>query len=302
MDNVIKNIILAPMNVLYGFNPKMTMEIMFFLKQGRKLDLKNPRTYNEKLQWIKLNDKNPLMPKCCDKYAVREYVESRGCGSILNNLIWQGFNPEEIPFDILPQKCVIKVTYGSTYNIICEDTKKLDREEVIKKCKRWLKADILPCYGEWYYGIEKPRIIIEDYIESADDKQLRDYKVFCFNGEPRIVRVDTDRFENHKDSIFDCEWNLIENEHMGHGCAERLIEKPCCLEQLLKYAQVLSSPFLHARVDFYIIQERIVFGEITFCNGSGFDRFSSYEFDLQMGDWLDLSGGKNSENTCSRSE
>ena len=93
--------------------------MLFRLKLGYKLDLENPKTYNEKLQWIKLYDKNPLMPKCCDKYTVREYVEQKGCGEILNNLIWEGFNPEDIPFDKLPKKCVIKVTHGSTFNIIC---------------------------------------------------------------------------------------------------------------------------------------------------------------------------------------
>ena len=156
MDNIKKNIILTPFNILYKISPKLDLKILFRLKLGYKLNLKNPRTYNEKLQWIKLYDKNPLMPKCCDKYAVREYIEEKGYGSILNNLIWEGFNPEDIPFDDLPDKFVLKVTHGSTFNIICQDKSKLDREDVIKNCKKWLKAKFLPCYGEWFYGIEKP--------------------------------------------------------------------------------------------------------------------------------------------------
>ena len=288
MNNIIKNVILSPFNLLYKVSPKLDLELLFLIKQHYRLNLKSPKTYNEKLQWIKLYDKNPLMPKCCDKYAVREYVQEQGCGEILNELYWQGFNPEEIPFDNLPQKFVIKVTHGSTFNIICTNKDELDKEEAIRKCKKWLNAKFLPCYGEWFYGIEKPRVIVEKFIESSDDEQLRDYKVFCFNGEPKIIRVDTDRFTNHKDRIYDKEWRLLENAHMGHGFGNKDIKKPECLEEMLDYARKLSKPFYHARVDFYIVDGKTIFGEVTFTNGAGFDGFCSYEFDLKMGDWLAL--------------
>ena len=153
MDNLKKNVILTPFNILYKFSPKLTLEILFRLKLGYPLNLDDPQTYNAKLQWIKLYDHNPLMPKCCDKYAVREYIESKGYGNLLNKLICQGFDPAQIPFDELPDRFVIKVTHGSTFNIICTDKSKLDREDVIKKCRKWLKAKFLPCYGEWSYGI-----------------------------------------------------------------------------------------------------------------------------------------------------
>lgn len=215
MNNITKNIILAPFNILYRISPELDLEILFFLKQNYKLNLKNPKTYNEKLQWIKLYDHNPLMPKCCDKYMVRQFVENKGCGHILNELYWQGFDPAEIPFDDLPSKFVIKVTHGSTFNIICTDKDSLDREQVIDKCKKWLKAKFLPCYGEWFYGIEKPRVIVEKFIESSDDEQLRDYKVFCFNGEPQVIRVDTDRFTKHKMDFFYTDWRMITGAAMG---------------------------------------------------------------------------------------
>lgn len=288
MDNLVKNVILTPFNVLYKISPELDLKTLFFLKQHYHLNLINPKTYNEKLQWIKLYDKNPLMPKCCDKYIVREYVEKFGGGQILNELYWHGINPDEIPYDTLPDKFVIKVTHGSTFNIIVTDKKKLDKDDVCNKLKRWLKAKFIPCYGEWFYGIEKPRIIVEKFIESADDKQLRDYKVFCFNGEPRLIRVDTDRFTNHKDRIYDKNWNLQKNAHMGHGFGNKDIEKPKCLDEMINYARRLSKPFNHARIDFYVVNEKLIFGEITFTNGAGFDRFSSYEFDLKMGEWLSL--------------
>ncbi len=288
MNNLIKNIILFPFNFLYKISPAADLKVLFLLKQHYKLDLNNPKTYNEKLQWIKLYDRNPLMPKCCDKYAVREYVKQQGCGEILNHLIWQGDDPEDIPFAELPAKYVIKVTHGSTFNIIQNGQLQITHKEIVKTCKKWLKAKFLTCYGEWFYGIEKPRVIIEDFIESADDTQLRDYKVFCFNGVPLMIRIDTDRFTDHKMDFFDCRWNRMENAGMGYKNSGRVFKKPECLERVLEYAAKLSAPFHHARVDFYIVKDRIYFGEITFTNGAGFDRFSTYDFDLMMGNWLRL--------------
>lgn len=289
MNNLVKNAVLFPFNILYKFSPEINLLILFYLKHHYRLDLKNPKTYNEKLQWIKLYDHNPLMPKCCDKYTVRDFVKKQGCGEILNELYWEGFNPNEIPFESLPEKFVIKVTHGSTFNIICKDKSELDKEKAIDDCKKWLNSKFLPCYGEWFYGKEKPRVIVEKFIESTDDDQLRDYKVFCFNGEPKLIRIDTDRFTQHKMDFFDPKWNRVEDAGMGFPISGRTFEKPECLSDLLEYAKKLSALFKHARVDFYIVNNKPIFGEITFTNGAGFDRFSSYEFDLMMGEWMNLS-------------
>lgn len=288
MNNITKNIILFPFNILYHISPSLDLRILFFLKQKYKLNLKNPKTFNEKLQWIKLYDHNPLMPKCCDKYTVREFVKAQGCEQILNTLLWEGDRAEDIPYASLPEKFVIKVTHGSTFNIICTDKNKLDRGQVVANCNRWLKAKFLPCYGEWFYGIEKPRIIVESYIESDDGEQLKDYKVFCFNGVPKYIRVDSDRFTDHKMDVYDCIWNYIPNVNMGLHCSGNNFEKPECLTELLEYAAKLSVPFLHVRVDFYVVGNKCYFGEMTFTNGSGFDRFETHDFDLEMGNHLKL--------------
>ncbi len=288
MDTIKKNIILFPLNILFKIFPKTELKLLFRIKQGYRLNFKNPKTYNEKLQWIKIYDKNPLMPKCVDKYKVREYVKERKCSEILNELIWEGFNPKDIPFEKLPNEFVIKVTHGSTFNVICKDKSKLDIEQTINKLSKWLNTKFIPCYGEWFYGVEKPRIIIEKYIKSEDDNQLKDYKVFCFNGKPKYIRVDSDRFKNLKSDLYDENWNYIKEEHMGHEAAGNIFEKPKCLPQLLKYASKLSEPFIHARVDFYIVKEKIYFGEITFTNGAGFDKFNATNFDLKMGNLIDL--------------
>ena len=287
MDTVKKRIILTPLNILYKISPKQELKLLFRIKQGYKLNLNNPKTFNEKLQWIKLYDKNPLMPKCVDKYTVREYVKDKGCSSILNELLWEGFNPEDIPFDTLPDKFVIKVTHGSTFNIICTDKNSLDREDAIKKCKKWLKEKFIPCYGEWFYGIEKPRIIVEKYIESENG--LKDYKIFCFNGEPKYIGVYSDREKGKtKQEMYDINWNLI-NEHTNDfEMPNELTKKPELLDDVLNYSRILSKDFKHARVDFFIENNQIYFGEITFTSSAGFGKFISRKFAEEMGNFLNL--------------
>lgn len=288
MNNLAKNIILFPFNRLYRISPKACLKILFRIKQGYKLDLKNPTTYNEKLQWIKLYDKNPLMPICCDKYAVRSYVESKGCGEILNELYWEGFDPEDIPFGELPEKFVVKVTHGSTFNIICTDKDTLDRNQVVEKCKKWLKAKFLPCYGEWFYGVEKPRVIVEKYLDDHTGR-LRDYKVYCFNGLPKYIGVDTGNANgDHFKDIYDVNWHILKGYEMAYPNSGKAIEKPKVLNELLKYAHILSEDFLHARIDFYIVEDHIIFGEITFTNSAGFGRVEPKEFALDMGNSIKL--------------
>lgn len=288
MDTLRKRLVLTPFNILYKINPKLELKLLFRLKQGYKLNLKNPKTFNEKIQWIKLNDKNPLMTKCVDKYTVREYVESKNCKKILNELLWEGFDPEEIPYTELPDKFVIKVTHGSTFNIICTDKSKIDKEEVKRKLNKWLKEKFIPCYGEWFYGVEKPRIIIEKYIESK--KGLKDYKVFCFNGEPKYIAVYSDRQENEKpcQEIYDLNWNLIKEHTNNYKLPKRYTKKPENLDEIIKYSKKLSKDFRHARIDFFNPDNNLIFGEITFTSSAGFGKFSSKEFAEEMGSYLEL--------------
>lgn len=289
MDTLKKRMILTPFNILYKISPKLELKLLFKLKQGYKLNLKNPTTFNEKIQWIKLYDKNPLMPKCVDKFTVRNYVESKGCGAILNELLWEGFIPEQIPFEKLPNKFVIKVTHGSTFNVICNDKSKLDIEDTIRKLNKWLKEKFLPCYGEWFYGVEKPRIVVEKFIES--DVGLKDYKVFCFNGEPKFIAVYSDRYENNGkpcQEIYDLNWNLTDNHTNNYILPAKLTEKPNNLDAIIQYSKILSSDFKHARVDFFNPNNNLIFGEITFTSSAGFGKFSSRKFEEEMGSYLKL--------------
>lgn len=284
MNNYIKSVILWPMNVFYSICPKKEIELMFRLKQGRKLDLKNPKTYNEKLQWIKLYYKDSRMGKCSDKYAVREYVESMGCEHILNDLLWSGFNPEEIPFDDLPDKFVIKTTHGSGFNIICKDKASLDREDAIKKLKKWLKIKYIKCYGEHWYGDEKPRVVIEKFLENENGTGLFDYKFFCFDGEPKYVYVDTWKDGQHHINMYDIDFKLREDVSLGYPRDYSDVKPPENYKELIETAKKLASDFPHVRVDLYSVDgKKIVFGEMTFSKGAGFDKIRPHEFDLEMG-------------------
>lgn len=282
MTPITKSIILAPLNLLYIISPKTTLKLLFWIKQGYKLNLNNPKTYSEKIQWIKLYYKEPIITKLVDKYTVREYVNNK-CPGILNEIIWEGFDPKDIPWNKLPEKCVIKVTHGSGLNIICENINLLDRRKTEKTLNRWLNYKFIRCYGEWFYGIEKPRIIIERFIESSGG--LNDYKVFCFNGEPKYIGVYSGRQTNSKpyEEIFNIKWELQNGFTGNFEHPNTITKKPNNYEKLLEYAKKLSSQFPHVRVDFYIVKNKIYFGEMTFTSGAGFDKYKPYEFDLEMG-------------------
>jgi hypothetical protein len=294
MDNLTKNIILTPMNLLYKLSPELCTKLMFRLKTGNKLNLNNPITYNEKLQWLKLYDRNELIPGCADKFTSREYVKACGCGDILNDLIWEGFKAEEIPFSKLPERFVIKVTHGSTFNIICKNKKELNIPATIALLKKWLKADFLPCYGEWFYGVEKPRIIVEKYLENISGEPLFDFKFFCFHGIPKFMYVDTWKNGMHSINAYDTEFNLIPGVKLGYdNDLETPIKKPEKFQKMLEYSKKLSKPFIHVRVDFYNVNGKIVFGEFTFTKSAGFANITPNSFNVKMGNWIKLPNKQN---------
>lgn len=293
MNEVTKGIVLMPFNVLYKISPALELKTLFLLKTKTKLNLDNPKSFNEKLNWLKLYDNekaNKLKPYLCDKYEVREYIKEKlGSDEVLNTLYWEGYNPEDIPFDELPEQFVIKVTHGSTFNIIVKNKSELDVESAIITLNIWLKAKFIPCYGEWWYGKVKPRVIVEKYLENKDKGELVDYKVFCFNGKPKLIDVHTGRFGKHCRNVYDLEWNFLENVYFKYPHSEQ-IEKPKMLELLIDYAKKLSEDFTHVRVDFFIVDDKLYFSELTFANGAGFDPIEPRSFDLQMGEWIELPG------------
>lgn len=284
MNYCLKSLVLLPMNILYAISPKTELKLMFLLKQHYRLNLDNPKTYNEKINWQKLYYHNELFSICSDKYHVRSFVTKRGCGYILNDLLWSGFDPKDVPYDSLPNQFVIKVTHGSGFNIICTDKSELNKEEINNKLKKWLKTKYLKCYGENWYGVKKPRIIIEKYLEDPDKHGLFDYKFFCFNGRPKYVYVDTWKDGNHHINMYNADFTLRKEVSLGYSTDfTSVINKPSNYEEMLDVAKKLSAGFPHVRIDLYSLKGETVFGEMTFSKGAGFDRILPYEFDLEMG-------------------
>ena len=255
-----------------------------------EVNLDNPQTFNEKIQWLKLYNHDPLITKCADKYLAREYIKEKVGEEYLIPLLGVWDRVEDIDFDSLPNQFVLKVNWGWGQNIIVQDKAKLNIEEVKNKLNNWLE----PFSNHYYYSFEwsykniKPKIICEKYIEQLDG-QVYDYKIFCFNGDPRYIQVDLDRFTDHKRCIYDHHWNKQEfKSHVSYGFYSGNIKKPKKLELILDLSKKISSNFYHVRVDWYIIKEKLYFGELTFYHGNGVEQFSIPEWDYKWGQLLEL--------------
>ncbi|HHX81325.1 MAG TPA: hypothetical protein GX692_09735 [Acholeplasmataceae bacterium] len=271
--------------VLY---PEATISFEYKRRIGYKPDLKNPKTYNEKLQWLKLYWYDPKATICADKYLIREYVESKGLKHILNELYGVYDNVEQIDFQKLPEKFVMKVTHGCGQNLICKDKSKINWKKEKRKFKIWLRTNHYYNSLEWVYKDIKPRIIVEKLIETQDNKPPKDYKFFCFNGEPKYIFVASDRGENTtKFDFYDLEWNhlAVKNHYPNSNEA---IPKPLKLQDMIEHSKVLSKGFPHVRVDFYMEKEKVIFGELTFFHFSGSEPFEPIDFDYKMGEYLEL--------------
>ena len=260
----------------------------FMKRLGREVNLENPTKFNDKLQWLKLNWYDPIATKCADKYEVREIVKERIGEEYLNELIAVYESVDKIDISKLPNQFVLKGTHGSGFNIICKNKFNMNWEEEFKKMRRWLGTNYYLQSREWVYKDQKPRIICEKYLSGEDGNPPNDYKVFCFNGQPRIIEVDFDRFKNHRRNFYDVNWNFIDGEIKYPNDATVDIKRPEKLTEMLNLSRALSTDFPHVRVDFYYLNNQIVFGELTFFHQSGMGEISPEEFEVAMGDWLEL--------------
>lgn len=294
MNKTIKNILLSPFNILYKINPVLEQKIMYRIKCRERLNLDNPITYNQKLNWLKINDRNELIPICADKYTARKYISDCGFEQYLPKLIWHGDNPENIPFDSLPEKCVIKVTSGSGNNILYDKKKNPNRQEIVVKLKSWLKEKYLMAYGEWHYSLIKPTVIIEEFLSDGEHIVPYDFKLFCFNGLPdenRVgcIAVDSGRYIDHCRNIYNKDFKFLPKVSFGFKRDRKaIVSRPKCYDEMCKVASILSKPFYHTRIDFYIIEDRFYIGEITFYNGAGYDMITPSKYNELMGSWIKL--------------
>ena len=265
------------------------IKIQFKYALEYELNLENPQTFNEKMQWLKLYYHDPIMTISSDKYLAREYIKETVGEEYLVPLIGVWDRVEDIDFDKLPNQFVLKVNWGSGQNIIVKDKTQLDIEEAKNKLRDWMHPTSNHYYYsyEWCYKNIKPKIICEKYIEQSDGNLL-DYKIFCFNGKPQYIQVHVNRFTDHSCCTYDTNWN---NQHFNPGI-EKLyeydIEKPNNLDIMLKYAALFSSKFIFLRIDFYYINNKTYIGELTIYPGSGLEKFSNYNVDVLLGSILEL--------------
>lgn len=264
-------------------------KLYFKIVLGKKLNLEDPKTFNEKIQWCKLNffPKNKTVIQCADKYAVRDYIRAKGYENTLTPLLGVWDKAEDIDWNSLPNKFVLKCNHGCAYNIICEDKDSFDKKTAIKQLNEWLDEDFGAFNIELHYSkIKHHRIIAEEFLGSC----ITDYKFFCFNGEPKFIYVSNDLIHDRQAQIGffyldGSKMPLTRDDYTDIAS----VDLPRFFDEMLDMAKKLSEDFPFVRVDFFLANERYYFAELTFTPGAGMMPFNPEKFDLEWGRMLDIS-------------
>jgi hypothetical protein len=269
---------------------RIYLQILYYCETGEKLNLDKPETFNEKLQWIKLYDRKAEYVAYADKYVVCEYIAQTIGEGYLIPLIGVYENVEEILWDELPDKFVLKCTHGSGCNIICTDKSDIDIRNAQNKLNKWMKYNYYYPAREWCYRDIKPRIICEKYLVDESGTELKDYKFMCFNGEPKIIQVISERKRgSYLINHFDLEWNEINIPRKSIKRNPKTPMKPKNLNKMIEISKILSKDIPFVRIDLYETERGIYFGVITFFPVSGFMDFEKEEDDYLLGSWIKLS-------------
>ncbi|MFD3155946.1 ATP-grasp fold amidoligase family protein [Haloimpatiens sp. FM7330] len=265
---------------------KQMVKLQYKIATGRKLNLKKPKRFTEKLQWYKLYYRDPLMTQCADKYSVREYIKSKGYEDILIPLYGVYDKSDDIDFNKLPNKFVLKTTNGSHTNILCEDKSKLDIEDTRQKLNYYLKIWNSKLGREWAYYNIKPRIICEKLLDKDENDDLIDYKFYCFNGEPFCLNIIEGRNSKNKMklAIYNTKFEKLPYTDISFKESQTNAVKPNNFNKMVEIARDLSKDFPHVRVDLYNVNGHIFFGELTFYEASGYECFKPDKFDFILGE------------------
>ena len=269
---------------------KRFIEKMFKVTMKYPLNLENPKTFNEKLQWLKLYNRNPLYTKLVDKYKVRDYISEKIGEEYLIPLIGVWDDPDDIDFDSLPNQFVLKCNHNSGLGMyICKDKKNIDVQKVKKELRKGLKQDYYLTGREWPYKNVPRKIIAEKYITDETGTNLRDYKFYCFDGKAKVVGIYQDRNTDKETTgdFFDMDFNWLDFT-FNMPNAKVKPSKPNHFEKMKEIAEILSEGIPHVRVDLYLNNDKIYFGELTFFDGSGFDKIEPIEWDIKLGGWINL--------------
>lgn len=264
---------------------RLTMKV----ELGESVNLKEPRTFNEKIQWLKLYDQRPIKTKLADKYEVREWVRDTIGEEYLIPLLGVWDNFEQIDFNQLPDKFVLKATHGCGCNIVVDDKSTLDLHKAKVKFEKWYRTNYAYNTGELHYEKIKPRIIAEQYLEN-EGGDLYDYKVFCFNGKVKYIMYLCDRKNGLKMAFYNSNWEKQPFTY-SYPQMEEDVEKPSCLKELIEISEKMAKEFEIVRVDFYILNDgRIKFGEVTLASAGGYCKWLPQEYNSILGEMIDLNG------------
>ena len=290
-DKDYRTVRLAKAGFYNRLDDRAYIEKIYRAKMGKPLNLENPQLFNEKLQWLKLYDRNPLYTQLVDKYRVREYIAEKIGEEYLIPLLGVWDDPDEIDFDTLPDQFVLKCNHNSgTGMCICRDKSKLDYDKVRKDLKKGLKENFYLRHREWPYKNVKPCVVAEAYIAEENSDVLTDYKFFCFHGIAKIMYISRDYSDSPRTDFFDMDFAhlpiKVKDPH-----AEMPPKKPECFDEMKHIAEILSKNIPHLRVDLYCVQGRIYVGELTFYHAGGFVNITPDEWNLRMGSWINISEG-----------
>lgn len=279
--------ILSSRGLLNWMPDEPYLKLLFKYSMGYPLNLAHPKTFNEKLQWLKLHDRKPLYTKLVDKYEVKAYVaEKIGAEYVIPTIAGPWDSVDEIDFDALPDQFVLKCTHDSGGVVICRDKAAFDRKAAKAKLAKSLSRNFYWAYREWPYKDVKPRVFAERYLGNGEHS-LNDYKVMCFHGEAKLIQVHMGRFEYHTQDFYDTGWNLLDI-YQGMPLSGIVLEKPDFHDEMLHLSEQLAESFLHLRVDWLYADGQLYFGELTFYDGSGLMAFDPISYDELLGSWLCL--------------
>ncbi|MBQ6885871.1 MAG: carboxylate--amine ligase [Clostridia bacterium] len=288
---------IANINILRLLPNKTYFSRAYKKTHGVNPDFNNPKTFDEKQLWLKMYYRNPLCTKCSDKYLVREYVKECGLEHILNPLYGAYDSVNDIKWDELPDRFYIKANHMSACNVRCNNLATFDKKSAVKKLARGMKHDYSLDSREWNYHDIDRKIIAEAIIENSDGSGLIDYRFLCSYGNCEYIFVDIDTADENgthrtdaRRNVYDSDFNLIDIKVSRPNFEPSLVKKPENFDEMLKYAQILSKEFPFCRVDFYNVDSKIIFGEITFFHAGGLSKITPQEWELKFGEFINLDG------------
>lgn len=290
MPNKIRKFCLKQLRKMRSLPPKVYTRISYEYYTGKKLNLKNPVEFNEKIQWMKVYYHPKILTKLVDKFAVRSYVEEKIGSQYLNEIYGVYENSEDVPFDEFPNEFVVKATHTSSHNLIVTDKSKLDKAKAVKSFRKWLGKNQYYRIGqEWAYKDVQPRLIAEKFLKDKGVSSLIDYKFYCFSGVAKLLEVHLDRVDDHKRGFYDFNFNPLPYRYVSlKKSISSQIEKPSNLGEMRKLSEILAANFPFVRVDFYSINGKTVFGEMTFYPSDGRKDFIPDEYNKIIGDYIKL--------------